>query len=176
MQSSTKNQISSQQNKTKNNIFKVTLGLCLSLLIFGSIYTYASSYILDNLAITARKLRGADESWRTYVPKPADKTVEYKPSKQTEAQRRAQVAEAYVVKHYPQEYKVEKVEKKDSEGRWLKWAISIKTKKKKIIIHHTATLSTTIKTTGDELKELQKIYHYHTFTNSWGDIGYNYII
>lgn len=173
MKSSLKNQIS---KKTTSSLFKTVLGLSLSLLICWSIFSYASSYILDNLAITARKLRGADESWRVYTPKPVDNTVEYKPSKQTEAERKVQVAEAYVVKNYPQEYKVEKVEKKDSKGSWLKWPISTKTKKKKIIIHHTAESLVKIKTTEDEQKVLQAIYKYHTFSNAWGDIGYNYII
>ncbi len=165
------------KNKNSQSLtLKTILGLCLSLIIFWSIYTYSSSYLLDNLAITSRKLRWANESWRIYVPKPVDKTVEYKPSEKTEAQRKVQVAEAYVVKKFPQEYKVEKVVKKDLNWSWLKWPISTKSAKKKIVIHHTAESNEKIKTTGDELIVLQGIYKYHTLSNGWGDIGYNYII
>lgn len=40
-----------------------------------------------------------------------------------------------------------------------------------LILHHTVTSST-----GDSAATVRAIWRYHTFTNGWGDIGYNYLV
>lgn len=40
------------------------------------------------------------------------------------------------------------------------------------VVHHTAGSNTLI----DWETEVRNIWYYHTFTNGWGDIGYNYLI
>lgn len=52
---------------------------------------------------------------------------------------------------------------------------------KKFIIHHTATVIRDMNSDGaltsDDYREaVRAIYSYHTYSRSWGDIGYNYII
>ena len=49
-------------------------------------------------------------------------------------------------------------------------------KKTKIIIHHTASDNTTIKTQQDAIDYIKYVYKYHTLTNARWDIWYNFII
>lgn len=49
-------------------------------------------------------------------------------------------------------------------------------KKTKIIIHHTASDNTTIKTQEDAIDYIKYVYKYHTLTNARWDIWYNFII
>ena len=49
-------------------------------------------------------------------------------------------------------------------------------KKTKIIIHHTASDNTTIKTQEDAIDYIKYVYKYHTLSNARWDIWYNFII
>jgi len=46
---------------------------------------------------------------------------------------------------------------------------------KKLIVHHTATSDTYADRTGAEA-QIRSIYYYHSVTQGWGDIGYNFLI
>lgn len=41
----------------------------------------------------------------------------------------------------------------------------------RVIVHHTATTFS-----GDTFAAVRAIWQYHTYTNGWGDIGYNYLV
>lgn len=58
----------------------------------------------------------------------------------------------------------------------LRWTQSYKYNKTKIIIHHSASDNTTIKTKADAINYIQHVYKYHTLDNAWWDIWYNFII
>ncbi len=46
---------------------------------------------------------------------------------------------------------------------------------KKLIVHHTATANDYVDRAGAE-SQLRSIYYYHSVTQGWGDIGYNFVI
>jgi hypothetical protein len=46
---------------------------------------------------------------------------------------------------------------------------------KKLIVHHTATSDTYADRAGAEA-QIRSIYYYHSVTQGWGDIGYNFLI
>jgi hypothetical protein len=46
---------------------------------------------------------------------------------------------------------------------------------KKLIVHHTATSDSYIDRAGAEA-QIRSIYYYHSVTQGWGDIGYNFLI
>jgi hypothetical protein len=46
---------------------------------------------------------------------------------------------------------------------------------KKLIVHHTDTTNTYLDQAGAE-EQIRIIYYYHSVTQGWGDIGYNFII
>ena len=46
---------------------------------------------------------------------------------------------------------------------------------KKLIVHHTATANDYVDQAGAE-EQIRIIYYYHSVTQGWGDIGYNFII
>ncbi len=56
------------------------------------------------------------------------------------------------------------------------WTEYHRNKKTKIIIHHTASDNTTIKTQQDAIDYIKYVYKYHTLTNARWDIWYNFII
>lgn len=102
----------------------------------------------------------------------------YKPSPQTEYQKKYQKAEEYIIKRFPKEFAINKVANKSSQWLWLKRPVSYKYNKRKIIIHHTAESNKdkNITTISWEMQALQDIYKFHTFSRGWWDVGYNYII
>jgi hypothetical protein len=46
---------------------------------------------------------------------------------------------------------------------------------KKLIVHHTATSDSYTDRAGAEA-QIRSIYYYHSVTQDWGDIGYNFLI
>lgn len=157
----------------KKNLYIVGF---LSLILFSALSAHSNSYLLDNLSIVSRKERGANENRRDYTPKTNSGTIEYKPSKQTEYQKKFQKAEEYVIKKFKTEFKIDWVLKKSSKWGRLKRPISIKKKKRKIIVHHTAESLQWINSLSWEIEVIQHIYKFHTFTRERWDIGYNYLI
>ena len=92
-----------------------------------------------------------------------------------EKRAREKQREKYLLKNWKSEIKVDKVIKK-LDWKELRWPISYKYHKTKIIIHHTASLYSRNKTKEDVEKFLRWIYYYHAIKRWWGDIWYNFII
>ncbi len=152
------------------------VGVIIVTSALSTLYTSAN-YLLDNLSIVTRKNRGADESRRVYVPKSiASDTVEYKPSKQTEYQKKFQIAENYIIKAFPKEFHINKVVEQSAQWSWLKRPLSYKYSKQKIVVHHTAESNSGLDSIEKERKVVEEIYKFHTFGRWRGDIGYNYLI
>lgn len=61
-------------------------------------------------------------------------------------------------------------------GQSLRRTQSYKYNKTKIIIHHSASDNTTIKSQKDAIDYIKHVYKYHTLENAWWDIWYNFII
>jgi hypothetical protein len=57
---------------------------------------------------------------------------------------------------------------------YLTWAPEF-SPTKKLIVHHTDTINTYADKAGAEA-QIRIIYYYHSVTEGWGDIGYNFII
>ena len=151
---------------------KKLIGLCIICSL--SAHTFAGSYLLQNIPMMSRAQRGADESRRVSGPKKS--TTEYKPGKQTEYQKKVQIAEEYIVSAFPKEFQVDKIIRKWAQWSRLKRPLSYKYKKKKLIIHHTAEVSSWLDSIEKEKEAIREIYRFHTFSRWRWDIWYNYLI
>ena len=91
------------------------------------------------------------------------------------ANEKKNTANAYLMKNY---YSDMYVDRSNTTYNWqnIRRTEYHRNKKTKIIIHHTASDNTTIKTQEDAITYLQYVYKYHTLTNARWDIGYNFII
>ena len=91
------------------------------------------------------------------------------------ANEKKNIANNYLVKNY---YSDMYTDWSNTKYNWqsIWWTEYHRNKKTKIIIHHTASDNTTIKTQEDAIAYLQYVYKYHTLTNAWWDIWYNFII
>jgi len=91
------------------------------------------------------------------------------------ANEKKTVANAYLNKNY---YTDMYIDWSNTTYNWqsIWWTEYHRNKKTKIIIHHTASDNTTIKTQEDAIAYLQYVYKYHTLTNARWDIWYNFII
>lgn len=58
----------------------------------------------------------------------------------------------------------------------LRWPISYKKNKTKIVIHHTADNFSKYETVEDVRKYIRWVYYYQAVKRAWGDIWYNFII
>jgi len=89
----------------------------------------------------------------------------------------AATATEYLIARTPSE-QVTHEYREMSNGNYLKWPEAIHNDKNKIIIHHTAMDYEKLLTWGQQVvfEHLQDIYKYHTFTNGWWDIWYNFLI
>jgi len=155
-----------------NLLFKRTIAVIVTSLLATN--ALAGGYLLQNTPMMSRAQWWADESRRVSGPKKT--TSEYKPGKQTEYQKKVQIAEEYVVNAFPKEFQVDKVIRKWVQGTRLKRPLSYKYKKKKLIIHHTAEVSSWLDSIEKEKEAVREIYRFHTFSRWRGDIGYNYLI
>jgi hypothetical protein len=116
----------------------------------------------DDPGIISRSEWGADESIRLFTgdiekKKPIDYLYE---------------RDAEFYEKYQEELKIIKIIQTDKDGNYLTWPIEYPEQIEKIVIHHTATT----RDLDDPVTAINNIYHYHTITKGWGDIGYNYII
>ena len=91
------------------------------------------------------------------------------------ANEKKNTANAYLLKNF---YNDMYIDWTNSSYNWESiWRTeSYRNKKTKIIIHHTASDNTTIKNQEDAVAYLQYVYKYHTLSNAWWDIWYNFII
>ncbi|MCF7834479.1 N-acetylmuramoyl-L-alanine amidase [Candidatus Gracilibacteria bacterium] len=169
--------------KLNLNFVKYFFVILLGALFFS--YGFAGDWNLQGINIISRTQRGADESLRLSPVKintPTDTNKEQYINETKEVDSNAiiseyikEVANNYLLAYYYNDVNIDSYNRYFGENS-LRWTESIKNNKTKIIIHHTAKISSGILTKDDAIKEIQDIYKYHTVKRGWGDIGYNFLI
>jgi hypothetical protein len=76
----------------------------------------------------------------------------------------------------PAKYKPVTTQTENENGQRLFWPIKQSPEIEKLIIHHTAENESSQSRRRSPKELMRAIYYYHTVTNGWGDIGYNYVI
>jgi len=164
--------------------------------IFISSFTFASDWNLPWITIISRAERWADESirlasyskWQSvlaYRASQAKKLEELKVSDPAAYQKKLDADNAaaekknlsnnYLKTNYSNDwYTDDSIKTYKWQALW--WNQSYKYNKTKIIIHHSASDNTTIKTKADAINYIQHVYKYHTLDNARWDIWYNFII
>jgi peptidoglycan hydrolase-like amidase len=168
----------------------------LILLLFVFIFWFSSIYAADRnlpwIKIITRSERWANDDLRysdlsktqrdqINIEKNEQKMNElretdldkYRAIKEKEYQ--SKMANDYLKSRYSSEIDLDRV-KYESNGKYLRWPEYIKNNKTKIIVHHTASDNTFLTNKTDVLDYLSGVYRYHTITNGWWDIGYNFLI
>ena len=168
------------------------LFLLSSILIFWFCSTYAADRSLPWIKIITRSERWANDSLRYSNMSKVDRdkinaakneekmnelretdSDKYRATKEQEYKN--QMANDYLKSKYSSEIDLDRV-KYDSNWKYLRWPEYIKNNKTKIIVHHTASDNTILNNKADVLDYLSGVYRYHTVTNGWWDIGYNFLI
>jgi len=176
-------------------ISKILTILWLTILLFITT-TYAKDRDLPWITIISRAEWWADESmrltsfskWQSILASRAanQKALEElratnysaylkKVAENDKANEKKNTANTYLNKNY---YNDMYIDWSNTTYNWqnIRRTENHRNKKTKIIIHHTASDNTAIKTQADAIDYLQYVYKYHTLTNAWWDIGYNFII
>ena len=149
--------------------------------LFAFISFFPSLWADEDVKIISRKEWGADETlkyisspeWQEIIKKREENallplTDEQKKEVAKIQKRNMQIAE-YFDKNFPEEeHVVEKISYEN--GEKLAWPIKKTNYVKWIIVHHTDT------SYPDDITALKEIYHFHSVTRGWWDIGYNYLI
>ena len=174
---------------------KILFFLWITLLSFNS-KIFAADRNLPWITIISRAERWADESmrltsyskWQSVLASRAAnqkaldelRATNYsaylkKVAETDKANEKKNTANAYLNKNY---YTDMYIDWSNTTYNWqsIWWTEYHRNKKTKIIIHHTASDNTTIKTQEDAIAYLQYVYKYHTLTNARWDIWYNFII
>jgi hypothetical protein len=126
-----------------------------------------------NFRVQSRSEWGADESLRTYNPDDVEDDGDDSPS--VNACEPIETA-------YPGQYTLKNnVKYFDDSGRNLIWPQRYSRNVKKIVVHHTAKTLRDLNEDGrinsrDYRLAVQAIYTYHTVSNGWGDVGYQYLV
>lgn len=134
----------------------------------------STQYASRSLRVISRRSWGADESLRYWNPdsssgsKNGEKNTYISPCKDYATKYSGEIDKIRVVDHSPS-------------GESLIWPLQYIQKIKKIVIHHTDSEIRDVNgdhrtDTRDYKAIVRAIYHYHTVTRGWGDIGYNYLI
>jgi hypothetical protein len=132
-----------------------------------------SSSSSSEFRIKSRSEWGADESLRTYDPNDVEDDGDDSPS--------ANACEP-IETAFPGQYRLKNtVDYFDDRGNNLIWPQRYSQKVKKIVIHHTAQTLRDLNEDGmlnnrDYKLAVQAIYTYHTVSNGWGDVGYQYLV
>ena len=166
--------------------------------LFSNSLLFASDWNLPWVDIISRAERWADESIR-YTSYPTRAALEAKRQAQAEEEARLKaedpeayekkkaeealaysktakaIANAYLKNNYYDDMSIDATVSTYN-GKSIEWKQSYKYWKTKIIIHHTAWSNTWIVTMKDAISTIKSIYKYHTLTNGWWDIWYNFII
>lgn len=176
-------------------ISKILFFLWITLLSFN-LRIFAADRNLPWITIISRAERWADESmrltsyskWQSVLASRAAnqkaldelRATNYsaylkKVAETDKANEKKNTANAYLNKNY---YTDMYIDWSNTTYNWqsIWWTEYHRNKKTKIIIHHTASDNTTIKTQEDAIAYLQYVYKYHTLTNARWDIWYNFII
>lgn len=173
---------------------KIFLLIWISILFIS--ISFASDWNLPWITIISREERWADETmrltsysyWQSVLANRAanQKALEElratnysaylkKVAESDKANEKKNAANAYLNKNY---YIDMYTDRSNNKYNWqsIRWTEYHRNKKTKIIIHHTASDNTTIKTQQDAIDYIKYVYKYHTLTNARWDIWYNFII
>ena len=158
--------------------------------------TSAGSRNLPWITIISRAERWADESirltsyskWQSVLAYRASQAKALEELKQTDpaayqkkidadnaATEKKNLSNNYLKNNYYDDWSVDD-SVKTYNGESIRWTQSYKYNKTKIIIHHSASDNTKMKTKADAINYIQHVYKYHTLDNAWWDIWYNFII
>jgi len=135
----------------------------------------SNQYAVKRLKIISRSSWGADESLRYWNP-----DAESNKSKNGEKEAYVSPCKDYSTK-YAKELDSIRVVDRSPRGDALIWPLQYIKKIRKIVIHHTDSEIRDVNgdhrtDTRDYKAIVRAIYHYHTVSRGWGDIGYNYLI
>ena len=129
--------------------------------------------------ILSREEWGADDSLlytSKIKPKPASSASSAAPVSNDNgdnvSEREADCMNAQ--KNFPDEFKTERTERKDANGKTLRWPRQYSKEINLLVVHHTAITVTGDARTGAE--KVRALYTYHADNRGWGDIGYHYVI
>ena len=176
-------------------ISKIIAILWITILILNS-KIFAADWNLPWITIISREERWANESirltsysyWQSVSANIAAKNdamnklreTDYsaylkKKAEEDKANEKKNTANAYLNKNF---YNDMYTDRANTLYNWesIWWTEYHRNKKTKIIIHHTASDNTTIKTQQDAIDYIKYVYKYHTLTNARWDIWYNFII
>ncbi|MBD3156973.1 hypothetical protein GF369_04055 [Candidatus Peregrinibacteria bacterium] len=130
--------------------------LAVSGILLFSSHVHANSS--HNYTYKTRKQWGANEDLRIFKEdNPAPQLIIFSP-------------DFYI--RYADELKLKKVITHNKNGEKLTWPLQYPEQVSKIFIHHTGSQANL----DNPEQIVRDIYHSHTITRGWGDIGYNYLI
>lgn len=176
-------------------ISKIFIMLWIALLL-GNSKIFAADWNLPWIIIISREERWANESirltsysyWQSVLASRAAnqkaldelRATNYtaylkKVAESEKANEKKNTANVYLNKNF---YNDMYTDRANTLYNWesIWWTEYHRNKKTKIIIHHTASDNTTIKTQQDAIDYIKYVYKYHTLTNARWDIWYNFII
>jgi len=147
---------------------------------------------LEWVHVLSRRERGADETWRYADSGFYDRALEQNRLYQDRLAWRgidrwwrfaARKAAAEVndqrntvmLQLYAQDSTIDSVVTEE-DWRLLMWPLRYHHAKDKIVIHHTASSTATMRTKADYMSGVQNIYKFHAHSRWWWDIGYNFVI
>lgn len=176
-------------------LLKYTLYICLVFLLVNA-FSFADDWNLPWITIISRAKRWADESIRLTTYEKRANLAAYKANQQKAlenlratdysaylkkqaatdlANEPTNIANQYLKNYY---YDDAAVDYSVKSYNWtpIQRVQYYKVNKTKILIHHTASDNTSIKTQEDAIKYIKYVYKYHTLDNARWDIWYNFII
>ena len=173
---------------------KIFLTIWISLLFIST--TFAKDRDLPWITIITREERWADETirltcyskWQSVLASRAAnqkaldelRSTNYsaylkKVAESDKANEKKNIANNYLIKNF---YNDMYTDRSNTLYNWesIRRTEYHRNNKTKIIIHHTASDNTTIETQQDAIDYIKYVYKYHTLSNAWWDIWYNFII
>ncbi|NDK08511.1 hypothetical protein EOM39_04685 [Candidatus Gracilibacteria bacterium] len=156
---------------SKKNII-IFFIILLNLTIFNSVYGSEDINIIKRSEWLASEIwRYKDSSIWIEDDDSSDSTQEYVETEKEKKQKEKNKAiNEYLSSNYKEDNTLADVIYFE-DGHELVWPIQKTNYVKSIVVHHTDTSNK-----QSTLEAIRSIYKYHTITNGWGDVGYNYMI
>lgn len=166
--------------------------MVFSILFWNSVYAEYWVWWIDNIDIVTREERWADDNIlyedRWHYKQLLEKAEEYEKFleklKEDDIEEYIEIKKKELIniqrnKHleenYFEEIKINKiVEEFNEKNLW--WSFMYHYEKDRIIVHHTASDWTKLKSKEDVKDYLKSVYQYHALTRWWWDIWYNFVI
>ncbi len=163
----------------KNTIFLSNFSAIFKLLLFLVVYFFWYSYVYaDDIDIITRSEWWANENWRykdyefweKYFTQYDTWWVQTETEQERTNREKIYSINEYLSKNYKDNNTLTEVIENE-EWHDLVWPIQKTNYVKSIVVHHTDTQKWV-----NSYDAIKSIYKYHTLTNWWWDIGYNYLI